>query len=173
MQGEAEHHGRNEREHDGPVLVPVDFSPYSADALTWAARLCERIGAPLAVLHVVHDPESAPGYYGQAQGEEHLQRIEEAAASMMDAFLANVAAEHPDIGLLKTLAPTLVPGLPVTRILEVADKLGASMIAMGSQGRTGLPHLMIGSKAQRVAQLSPIPVTIVKCPGREASHAER
>jgi len=44
----------------------------------------------------------------------------------------------------------------------VADKIDASMIVMGSQGRTGLPHLLLGSKAERIAQLSPVPVTIVK-----------
>ena len=38
------------------------------------------------------------------------------------------------------------------------------MIIMGSQGRTGLPHLLLGSKAERIAQLSPIPVTVVKAP---------
>ena len=56
----------------------------------------------------------------------------------------------------------LVIGVPSGRILEVAEDEGARMIVMGSLGRTGLPHLFLGSKAQRVAQLSPIPVTIVK-----------
>ena len=55
-------------------------------------------------------------------------------------------------------------GLPVTRILEVATKTEAQMIVMGSQGRTGLSHLLLGSKAEKVAQLAPIPVTIVKTP---------
>ncbi len=53
-------------------------------------------------------------------------------------------------------------GLPITRILEVAEEIGAQLIVMGSHGRTGLPHLLLGSKAEKVAQLSPIPVTIVK-----------
>ena len=53
-------------------------------------------------------------------------------------------------------------GTPVTRILEVAKKKQASMIIIGSHGRTGLSHLLVGSKAERVVQLSPIPVTVVK-----------
>ncbi|MGB5535376.1 MAG: universal stress protein, partial [Thiogranum sp.] len=56
----------------------------------------------------------------------------------------------------------LVVGLPVNRILEVAKKSDASMIVMGSQGRTGLAHALLGSKAEQVVHLSPIPVTIVK-----------
>ena len=53
-------------------------------------------------------------------------------------------------------------GIPGSRILEAAESADASLIVMGSRGRTGLPHLLLGSKAERVVQLSPIPVTIVK-----------
>jgi nucleotide-binding universal stress UspA family protein len=148
----------------GPVLVPVDFSPYSAAAMVWAARICHCLKIPLTVLHVAHDPESAPGYYVRSKRKKHLRRIEEAAAEMMEEFLTEVAKDNPDCEDLQGLEPILVRGLPVTRILEVADQLDASMIVMGSQGRTGLPHLLLGSKAERVAQLSPIPVTVVKSP---------
>jgi len=50
----------------------------------------------------------------------------------------------------------------VNRILEVAEQNHARMIVMGSQGRTGLKHALLGSKAEQVVHLSPIPVTIVK-----------
>jgi len=148
----------------GPILVPVDFSPYSAAALVWAARLAEKLTLPLRVLHVVHDPASDPGYYRQASSDDQLGRVEEAAAEMMTEFITTVASEHPDCAGLDQIDPILVPGLPVTRVLEVAEELGAAMIVVGSQGRTGLDRLMLGSKAERIAQLSPIPVTIVKRP---------
>jgi nucleotide-binding universal stress UspA family protein len=151
-----------EKKKKGPVLVPVDFSPYSAAALVWAARLCDCLEVPLIVLHVAHDPESAPGYYVRSKRKKHLRRIEEAAEEMMEEFLQQVAEDNPDSEHLQELESMLVHGLPVTRILELADKLDASMIVMGSQGRTGLPHLLLGSKAERIAQLAPIPVTIVK-----------
>ncbi len=152
-------------QNQGPLLVPVDFSPHSAAALTWAARLSERIDAPLRVLHVVHDPESDPGYYSRSTSREELQRIEDSAGEMMTDFLKQVADANPDLEPLQALEPILVPGIPVTRILEVASRLNAGMIILGSHGRTGLPHLMLGSKAERVAHFSPIPVTIVKSPG--------
>ena len=50
----------------------------------------------------------------------------------------------------------------LNRILEAAEQVKASMIVMGSRGRTGLPHLLLGSKAERIAQMAPMPVTIVK-----------
>jgi nucleotide-binding universal stress UspA family protein len=55
-----------------------------------------------------------------------------------------------------------VVGTPVTRIVEIAEKKQAYMIIVGSHGRTGLSHFLVGSKAERVVQLSPIPVTVVK-----------
>ena len=58
----------------------------------------------------------------------------------------------------------MVLGLPVTRILEVAEALAPLMVVMGSHGRTGLDNLIIGSKAAQVVQLCSFPVTIVKSP---------
>ena len=148
---------------DRPILVAVDFSAHSAEALKWAADAAECMDAPLEILHVVHDPASHPGYYRKVDNPGGAERIEDAAERKMHKFLEKVAKKAPDLDL-DDARPILVRGLPVNRILETAEKTGARMIVMGSQGRTGLPHLMMGSKAERVVQLSPIPVTIVKKP---------
>lgn len=149
----------------GPILVAADFSDHSASALVWAARLSKCVQAPVLLLHVVHDPESAPGYYKHSKKwKKHLVRMEEAAAEMMDEFVERLRVEQPEIAELGHLDTQLVVGLPVTRILEVTKKSKAQMIVMGSQGRTGLSHLLLGSKAEKVVQLSPVPVTIVKIP---------
>ena len=149
------------KEHAGrPILVAIDFSPFSEAALLWAVRAAECMAAPLIVLHVVHDPGSAPGYYSSTKKHrKHLTRIEEAAADMMSSYLEELSDRHSEIG---ELDHRLVVGLPVTRILEVADQIEAQLIVMGSRGRTGLPHALLGSKAEKVVQLSEIPVTIVK-----------
>ena len=86
---------------------------------------------------------------------------------MMAKFLEEVAESRPDLDAIKSARSQLIKGLPATRILEFASKIDACMIVMGSRGRTGLPHLLLGSKAERVVQLSPIPVTIVKAPDNE------
>jgi nucleotide-binding universal stress UspA family protein len=145
-----------------PLLVPVDFSEHSEAALREACELAEAVNAPLVVLHVVHDPGNMPGYYTKVTKKKHLIRIEDAAAKMFESFLKSVAKNNPDCGRLKKVDTILVTGLPVTRILEVAKKVDARMVVMGSQGRTGFQHMMLGSKAERVAQLCPVPVTIVK-----------
>ena len=143
-----------------PILVPIDFSPSSKAVMHWAADAAGRYGLPLLVLHVVHDLAAAPGYYRSKKGR--LRRLEETAADMMKDFLKDFRKSHPELQAAKDVHVMLVTGLPVNRILEVAESSKAHHIVIGSQGRTGLPHLLLGSKAERVAQLSPIPVTIVK-----------
>jgi nucleotide-binding universal stress UspA family protein len=143
--------------------VAVDFTPFSEKALIFASELAETLQAQLLVLHVIHDPAEAPGFYAQkGKKKKFLQSMEETAYEMMEKFLKKMRKAYPDQMPIKKAIPLLVVGTPVTRILEIAEKEQASMIIVGSHGRTGLSHLLVGSKAERVVQLSPIPVTVVK-----------
>ncbi len=159
-------------EEKRPILVPVDFSTYSEAALLCAAELADLIGAPLTVLHVVHDLGEAPGYYAVKGRKKQLHRMEDVAAQMLDEFMIKVRETHPERPVLQDAKTLLVVGLPVNRILETAENIHARMIVMGSQGRTGLKHIMLGSKAEQVVNLSPIPVTIVKA-GKEKSPGKK
>ena len=152
-----------------PILVPVDFSSHSKAALLCAAELAETLGNQLVILHVVHDPGDAPGYYSVKGRDQQLQRMEDVAAKMLDEFFHNMQKEHPGLLALNGATTMLVVGLPVNRILESAEKIHARMIVMGSQGRTGLAHAMMGSKAEQVVRLAPVPVMIVKNGGEQES----
>jgi nucleotide-binding universal stress UspA family protein len=145
-----------------PILVPIDFSTYSEAALLCAADLATMVGAPLTILHVVHDPGDAPGYYAVKGHKKQLRRMEDVAADMLQNFISEVAKKSHQSAAIDKAERRLVSGLPVNRILETAEKCGARMIVMGSQGRTGWKHLMLGSKAEQVVNLAPMPVTIVK-----------
>lgn len=151
-----------EKKQDHPILVPVDFSEHSKAALMFAGELAGCTSNPLIVLHVVHDPGDAPGFYAGRQTENELMDMEDAATKMMDEYMTQIVVEHPDCASLEHAETALLVGLPVTRILEAANKAGARMIVMGSKGRTGLSHILLGSKAEQIVRLSPIPVTIVK-----------
>jgi len=149
------------------LLVAVDFSPFSEEALFFAGQLAEKLKAQLLVLHVIHDPAEAPGFYAQkGKKKKFLKSMEESAEEMMQEFLLKMREAHPDQVPLKKAIPLLVVGTPVTRIVEIAEKNQVSMIIIGSHGRTGLAHLLVGSKVQRVIQLSPVPVTVVKTTGK-------
>ena len=113
---------------------------------------------------MVHDPGHMPGYYSGLVKSKRFDRIQDAAAGAFHDFLGSVIDAHPGNDALSKIEPIMVVGLPVTRILEVVRELEPIMVVMGSQGRTGLKHLILGSKAAQVIQLCPIPVTIVKAP---------
>ena len=144
-----------------PILCAIDFSADSEAALLWAAAQAERDDARLIVLHVVHDPASSPGFYRKPDAA-WLQPMEEVAAEMFTEFLAGVRQRHPEAAGLARVEKMLVTGLPSGRISEVAEGVGAGHVVVGSRGRTGLPHIMLGSVAERVAQIAGPPVTVVK-----------
>ena len=146
------------------ILAPVDFSDHSEAALIQAAVFAERMPATLIVLHVVHDPGEMPGYYSKLIKKKKVTRIQDIAAEAFDEFMDRVIAENPGLECLRSADRLMVTGLPVTRILELVKYLDPIMVVMGSQGRTGLKHLVIGSKAAQIVQLCPVPVTIVKKP---------
>jgi len=144
-----------------PVLAAVDFSEDSREAVLWASSEAARLGARLVILHVVHDPASSPGFY-QRVDSDWLQPMADVATEMMDAFLTEMRAEHPSLSALAGAEARLVTGIPAGRIVEVAKAIDACLVVVGSRGRTGLPHILIGSVAERVVQLAPMPVVVVK-----------
>ncbi len=150
------------RPGDKLIMVPVDFSDPSTDALIFAAELADSLSAPLLVLHVVHDPGEMPGYYAKLVKKKRVDRIQDVAQEVFNEFLKTAINENPKLKSLRSATNLLVMGLPVTRILQLAEKLEPFLVVMGSQGRTGLKHLFLGSKAEQVVQLCHVPVTIVK-----------
>ena len=145
------------------LLVAVDFTTFSKEATLFASRLAGKLKARLIVLHVIHDPAEAPGFYVQkGKKKKYLNSMDEVANDMMSEFLLKLRKANPDDIPLQKAQPCLVVGTPAVRIVEVARKEKAGMIFIGSHGRTGLSKILLGSKAERVVKLSTIPVTVVK-----------
>lgn len=147
------------------ILVAVDFSEHSASALIHAARLAKRLDDRLIVLHVIHD--QAGGYYTDKKikkGEKkRLKRLEEIAAEMMDELLQKQIESHREIkGVLKKAEIMLVSGLTVTKVLQVVEKTAPEMLVIGNKGHSSLKYILLGSKAEQLVRLCPIPVTLVK-----------
>jgi len=144
-----------------PVLVATDFSEDSKAALIWACKFTACNKAPLILLHVVHDPVSSPGFYRKTK-EDQMVPMQTVAESMMADFLDRLRSEQPELMNETEMDLRLLPGLPPTRIVEVAGLLDVGLIVVGSRGITGLPHKLLGSTAERVVELSPVPVVVVK-----------
>ena len=145
-----------------PILVPIDFSPGSEAAILQAAEFAEALQAPITVLHVVHDLTATPGYKELKGAKKQLRRMEDIANDILQEYMQDIQKKHPDLGVLHNAEILLLVGIPVTRILEASEKTDARMIVMGSQGRTGLSLVMLGSKAEQVVRLARMPVVIVK-----------
>lgn len=139
------------------ILVAVDFSDVSAAALRTAQDLARRLGAQLKVVHVVQ-PQPVPlPLEGSAIYMDEVQswQIEEAEKS-----LEKFVAEHCPPG---TVTITKVrSGVAATEIGQAAVDHDAAMIVLGTHGRTGLKHLLMGSIAESVLRVAPVPVLCVR-----------
>jgi nucleotide-binding universal stress UspA family protein len=155
-----------------PILVPVDFSSCSSNALLFAGKFASCVGAPLLVLHVVHDQNRKPGLYSNNRGRMSMRPMIDIAADMLDEFIDGVRQQDSATDALATARTLLVNGLPAQRIGEVALRENAALVVMGTHGRSGLSRLASGSVAAEVVLRSPIPVTVVKAPPAGRQNAE-
>lgn len=145
-----------------PILVAVDFSAHSQPALLFGSKLARCTQSPLLILHVIHESGAETGNYRKHDTSRRLLPIDQVAKHMLQDFILDLRARHADTTALEGARPLLVMGIPAQRIAEVAAQQDAIMIIMGSHGRSGLSHLLMGSVAEQVTRLSHLPVTIIK-----------
>jgi nucleotide-binding universal stress UspA family protein len=146
-----------------PVLVPVDFSECARSALIYAASLTSDTRTPLLLLHVVHDSADDPGFYRRSDIGNSLRPIADVADEMFEIWLISIRREHTELDpTLRRARRRLVEGLPGNRIVEVAEAEQAAMIIMGTNGRSGLSHLLCSSVTEYVMAHAGVPLTILR-----------
>ena len=154
----------------GPVLVAVNFSDDSEEALLWACDYARSMNAPIEVLHVIHDPADAPGQYKSSSGDP-LEPMADVAERKFADFLSHFRAAHPRLEGIEDVKTICTTGVPASTILDVARKHGARLLVLGSQGRNGFSEFFLGSTSHKVARHAPMPVTIVRANARENASA--
>ena len=155
------------------ILVPVDFSSDSVEAVKQSLILAQLLASDVVLLHVVHDPSHMPGFYHKKKaGKKVVRHMTEAAEEMMAEFIENNKLAEKTTAAGTKLSIRLTRGLPTTQILHAAEKEKACLIAMGSSGKSGLAHLLLGSTAEQIVRLASIPVMVVKS-GSKHSRAVR
>jgi nucleotide-binding universal stress UspA family protein len=143
------------------ILVPVDFSSASREAMELALYLMDELGSHVAALHVWTLPVlAASGDVLIAfPGQPHVRATDWMEKQARDSLLGFLGSFGE---LADRVERRLESGRPQDLIVEIAAREGFDLIIMGTHGRTGLSHLLIGSVAERVVRLAPCPVTTVK-----------
>lgn len=139
------------------ILHPTDFSCASTAAFGLACSLAQAHKARLVVLHVLERPMTV---YPGVMTPEPAPPPSEQERSSRRKQLEAIAAEDADI----RLEHLFKEGEPAPEILGVAGDIGAGLIVMGTHGRTGLKHLLMGSVAETIVRQAHTPVMIVKAP---------
>ena len=140
------------------ILCPVDYSVCSNEALKQAVSLAQRDKAKLYLIHVIdirmYGHEAPLSFEMPKPSEETLKKVrEELANSVLKDAKGKVDVE------------TIVSmGIPAVEIINAAKEKGVDLIVMGTHGRTGIAHVVIGSVAENVVRKSHCPVLTVKHP---------
>lgn len=141
------------------ILCPVDGSVPAQAGAAEAARLAAALGARLELLHVLDLNSLIVNSAGMAPTGEAVDALRDDGRRVIEAARGVVAAMLPQV------EAQLVEGRGGTAadaIVERATEGGAQLIVMGTHGRRGLSHALLGSTAEAVVRSSPVPVLLVR-----------
>lgn len=150
------------------LLVPHDFSPCAEHALRTAVELAKVHGSELTLVHVSELPANLPlgtlvtppSGAGTVRVDEYMTR---GARQQLDAIASPLRRAGLAVSILA------VTGDVAERILALATEVGADALVVGTHGRKGLSHLLLGSVAEKVVRGAPVPVICVRTPARDAT----
>lgn len=139
------------------ILVPLDFGAPSVRALDHAKVLAERFEASLDLLHVVPNPylDDPAGLYLPLP-EPYLEELVKDAQKRLNEILPSFNRQRSNV---RTIVKV---GDPLFQIVEYARLESVDLIVMGTQGRSGVARLFLGSVAERVVRTAPCPVLTVR-----------
>jgi nucleotide-binding universal stress UspA family protein len=147
------------------ILVPTDFSKFSENALTYAVAFAEKFGAELYLLHVVQDLALfIPPEVAAAPVTVSVTQLATAAHEALDRTIRESNLNR--FGVKREVRE----GNPFTEIVRFAKEQDIDLIIMGTHGRTGLAHVLLGSVTEKVVRKAPCPVLTVRHPEHEFVH---
>jgi len=138
------------------ILCPTDFSGPSTEALELAIEFARRFDAELVLFHAHEMPAYVFPDSVMPAAPTVLQQLEEVA----DAELRRSAARVRECGVPVRIASAM--GAQDLEICRYAEEMHADLIIMGTHGRTGLRHALLGSIAEKVVRRAPCPVLTVR-----------
>jgi nucleotide-binding universal stress UspA family protein len=146
--------------HVRRILVPVDFGPASAAAFDYAKEIARLFHARLFLLHAIDDPAAAgtwaaPDFYIPTTPAVRESRLREATLRLTNMITPDIAE-----GFEPTVEVQIGPAIPTVE--DYAREQNIDLIVMGTHGRRGLAHMLLGSVAERLVRSAPCPVLTVR-----------
>jgi nucleotide-binding universal stress UspA family protein len=139
------------------ILVPIDFSVYSKEALDYAVTMGKKFDSELILLYVV-EPAVYPAdfSFGQITLPNVEQELFDRGTTELDELM------HERIGGALTARTLVRTGKPFLEILQTAEEESADMIVIASHGHTGVEHLIFGGTAEKVIRKATCTVLVVR-----------
>lgn len=143
------------------ILCPLDFSEFTKEVVAYAADIAKRYRAELHVLHVIPNLTYFTPYESFLT-PENLVAIEKNIQDEVDRDFKKVLGTV-DIDVRKAVRT----GVAFVEIIDYAKTEGIDLIVMGTHGRSGIEHILIGNVAEKVVRKSPCPVMTIRPKGKE------
>lgn len=144
------------------ILLPTDFSPYSATATNYACEMATKFDAELHLLHTLEvHLSSTPGFVMGLALPTYLHESRAAAEKALSSVV------DPQWAVGRKVVHAVVEGSPKVEIVRYARKHDIDLIVLATHGRSGLAHVLIGSVAESVVRTAPCPVLTVRPEGHQ------
>ena len=149
------------------ILVATDFGEHSRAAADLALEVAQQAGMPLVLVHSYQVPVNLYAGVPLPSFADYIQAYENAAREMLEKEALRIANHGVPV------SPVLRRGAVWEEILAVAKELDVGLIVLGTHGRRGLPRALLGSVAEKVVRMSPIPVLTMREPPHTAAAIDR
>lgn len=136
------------------IMVPTDFTDFSRRAMDYARMIAGKMNAELLLVHVIE-----PFTYSVTdtiQVVDHYAALKAIAEPLMDSLKKKILKDKLKV------STAVLRGTPYLEIVKKARQSKADLVIMGTHGRTGVTHLLLGSVAERVVRMAPCPVLTVR-----------
>ncbi|OQZ04787.1 MAG: hypothetical protein B6D34_02205 [Candidatus Brocadia sp. UTAMX1] len=140
------------------ILCPIDYSVYSEMALKYAIEFAEKYQAKLYLMHVldirVYDINNPELYNINVVDEETVEKLRERLLRCV----------NEDTRGRISVEALIIQGVPFAEIIKVSKEYRIDLIVIGTHGRTGLSHAIMGSVAEKIVRKAPCPVLTIRHP---------
>lgn len=143
------------------ILLPTDGSECSSKAMAYALSFAKQYGARVVALHVIDQRWEEQTRVAFAEvGQDMTKKIRNGYEEEARRILQEATDAAGKIGV--PVETRIVTGIPYEDIVRAGKELPADLIIMGTHGRSGVSHLLLGSVAEKVVRRAPCPVLTVR-----------